>query len=127
MHTYEYILTMKTHLTISVDISIVEAHHKLGTNISKLCEDALGAYIKTKGAVQIKEAEEQVKFTQEAVQSSQEKANIEEKVVELLQKAREIKEANSNSSWLHKKDYFLLLKEAAIMTGEPMWKIVRRL
>jgi hypothetical protein len=118
---------MKTHLTISVDISIVEAHHKLGTNISKLCEDALRAYIQDEGAAQIKEAEEQVKFTQEAVQSSQEKAKNEEKVQELLKKAREIKEANSNTSWLHKKDYFPILKEASIIAGEPMWKIVGRL
>lgn len=125
----------KEAITISVEHSIIEAHRNLNTNVSKLCNEALAAYLTSHGQELIKDAEKQTVFTKAVVKSAQEQAQIDAKLQDLLEKARQVKADYQHlPAWkkglkgvFEKYNYEAYLKEACKLTGLPMHKIVRRL
>lgn len=108
---------MKIHATLSFDEPILKAHKALGSNVSKLCNDYLTAYLIQPNLIEQTEAN--AKAIINTIQEVQKQAISNEKTNDLLKQARILKAQG--------KDFKHLIDQAQTESGLTRPEVVQKM
>jgi len=123
----------KVHINLSVNSEVLEAHRKLGTNISKFCNDVLEASLVADGKAILERAEGQMRLSTTIVKTAQAKAAIEEQTTEMLKEVAALRTPDekviSKSLVLQQNELKAneILKKASRLSGISVGGLIARL